>query len=142
MLIKTLENCEPLSEKQLHLGQVFTSWVSITALASLEAARPTLEVKTDPSCNYFSLSGSQFSLDFLNISQEMRHCQLRAKLSFHHRQKRSEYFHFLPYAHKMNFTLILVQEMCQSLILGSLLQRVSEGSKKSLGHTRAVVIVT
>ena len=23
---------------------------------------------TDPSCNYFSLSGSQFSLDFINIS--------------------------------------------------------------------------
>ena len=28
----------------------------------------SLEVKTDPSCNYFSLSGAQFSLDFINIS--------------------------------------------------------------------------
>ena len=54
--------------KVVTLGIGFHLLASITALASLEAARPTLEVKTDPSCNYFSLSGSQFSLDFINIS--------------------------------------------------------------------------
>ena len=62
------EEVDSCSGKSVSKGGLYPPRVGFAASSEARAVIETQEVKTYPKCNYFSLSGSQFSRVFINIS--------------------------------------------------------------------------